>query len=581
MDIGTQYFLAPITKAQKQYEAIRSFLIDKKSASEVAEKFGYTYRGFTSVVAAFRKRLKDAPDKDPFFTDRKKGRTEYEPKNITKNVIVELRKKNYSIPDIKVILDSMNENVSERTIHSILRKEGFARLPRRDNATKKKLEKPKIKATISTECSLDNEEFSSNAAGIMCFLPYIKKYGLDKLIDNSSYPQTSQISRCSSILSFLALKLSSIKRYSADDIWCMDKGLGLFAKLNVLPKTAWFSSYSHRVTKDMNYNFLKALHKIWEKNELLGDTSNLDFTTIPYWGEDSHLENNWSGKRRQSLSSILTFLAHDPDTGIIDYGDSDIIHKNESSAVLEFLDFYKSNSENTNNLKYLIFDSKFTNYKNLSNLNKKAVKFITIRRRGKNIVKELDAIPKGEWKKIRVKCANSKGRWLKVHEESIKLAGYDGEVRQIAITGHGKIKPALIITNDFDLKTSEVVHKYARRWLVEKAISEQIDFFHLNRVSSSMVIKVDFDLVMTILAHNLYRIFASDLERYSNNSDSKIFEKFISNGGTVSIDDDKIEVSLKKKRNLPLLLEVMKNFEDSKYSFFENKKIHFIGASYS
>jgi hypothetical protein len=57
------------------------------------------------------------------------------------------------------------------------------------------------------------------------------------------------------------------------------------------------------------------------------------------------------------------------------------------------------------------------------------------------------------------------------------------------------------------------VRKYCRRWLVEKGIAEQIDFFHLNRVSSSMVIKVDFDLIMTVLAHNIYRLLASKLER--------------------------------------------------------------------
>jgi len=84
------------------------------------------------------------------------------------------------------------------------------------------------------------------------------------------------------------LKLSNIKRYSDDDIWCMDRGLGLFAGLNVLPKAAWLSSYSSRVTKDMNISFLRSLHKIWANNDLLSDTVNLDLTTIPYWGDDSH-----------------------------------------------------------------------------------------------------------------------------------------------------------------------------------------------------------------------------------------------------------------------------------------------------
>jgi hypothetical protein len=86
----------------------------------------------------------------------------------------------------------------------------------------------------------------------------------------------------------------------------------------------------------------------------------------------------------------------------------------------------------------------------------------------------------------------------------------------VIITEHGRTKPALIITNDFELPVEKAVRKYCRRWLVEKGIAEQINFFHLNRVSSSIVIKVDFDLVMTILAHYIYiyiyRLFAMNLE---------------------------------------------------------------------
>ena len=58
------------------------------------------------------------------------------------------------------------------------------------------------------------------------------------------------------------------------------------------------------------------------------------------------------------------------------------------------------------------------------------------------------------------------------------------------MTGNGKQKPAVMLTNDFDLSVESIVRKYSRRWLVEKGIAEQIDFFHLNRLSSSMVIKV-------------------------------------------------------------------------------------------
>jgi len=109
------------------------------------------------------------------------------------------------------------------------------------------------------------------------FLAVIKHYKIDKVISQSKYPGTSLIDKTSSILSFLALKLSNRRRYSSDDTWCMDRGMGLFAGLNVLPKTAWYTSYSDRVTSEMNRSFLKQLHQVWMKNDLLGDTSNLDF----------------------------------------------------------------------------------------------------------------------------------------------------------------------------------------------------------------------------------------------------------------------------------------------------------------
>jgi len=134
--------------------------------------------------------------------------------------------------------------------------------------------------------------------------------------------------------------------------------------------------------------------------------------------------------------------------------------------VLEFLDFYKTGTTDGQLLNYLIFDSKFTNYQNLNELNKKEVKFVTIRRRGKNIVEKINSQPASKWKNIRVEAAGNKKRNLKVYEDEVGLQGYAGTIRQIAITGNGKIKPAIIITNDFGLSLEQIVRKYAKRWIV-------------------------------------------------------------------------------------------------------------------
>jgi len=231
-------------------------------------------------------------------------------------------------------------------------------------------------------------------------------------------------------------------------------------------------------------------------------------------------------------------------------------------------------------LKYLIFDSKFTTYQNLRKLDDNCVKFITIRRRGKKIVKEIEALPKEEWKKIKIPCANGT-RQIKIFDKMIFLKSYGKNLRQIAITGHGKIKPALIITNDFELDVRNVVRKYAQRSIVEKSIEEQVSFFHLNKISSSMVIKIDFDLTMTILANNLYRIFARDIIGYSNNTAIKLYEKFIHNNGKAFIENGVIKVKLNKKRNHPILMEAMNSFENLKISWINNCKVNFESASNS
>ena len=418
-----------------------------------------------------------------------------------------------------------------------------------------------------------NEFFSSERLGIFVFLPIIKGFGIDKVIKNSTYPQTKVIGRLNSILCFLALKLTrltSIKRYSADDIWCMDRGMGMFAGLNVLPKAAWFSSYSSATTRDMNMSFLKALGRIWEENGLFGDTANIDFTSIPYWGDDDNLENNWSGKRGKALASMLAVLAQDQQNGIICYGDTTVRHTNENDAVLEFLD-----SQTSAGLKYLVLDSKMTTYQNLDQLNKRGVMFVTIRRRSTGIIARINEIK--EWKTVKIKRANGKHRNVKIYEEMASLKGYDGQVSQIYLTGNGKVKPAVIITNDLESKAVQIVQKYSRRWLVEKEISEQVEFFHLNRNSSGMVIKVDFDLTMTLLAHNLYRLLTKCLPGYEHCDVESIYNKFINNSGEVDVRMNEIIIKLKKKRHLSLILEYSKT-RAQPYSWIGNKQLKIVAS---
>ena len=79
--------------AQKQYEALRMFYYEKVPAKVVAKKFGYTYRGFTTICSNFRAELRTGNHRDLFFKESKKGRKNSDRIRSVKADIIDLRKK--------------------------------------------------------------------------------------------------------------------------------------------------------------------------------------------------------------------------------------------------------------------------------------------------------------------------------------------------------------------------------------------------------------------------------------------------------------------------------------------------------
>lgn len=263
------FFTNPQNTVQKQYEALRAFYVEKCPGEEVAKRFGYTLSSFYSLTRDFKKNLLRNKPAHVFFTPKTTGRKPKTEADKIYQLIIDLRKKYLSVPDIKAIVDAQGQHtISESHIYNVINNEGFARLPRRNNSIREKAGSEfKIEAPKSSMLDFTPEAFSSqNSLGILCLLPYIQRYGIDRLILQSDYPETNTISKLSSILCFLGLKLSDVRRYSADDIWCMDRGLGLFAGLNVLPKTGWYTSYSHRVTRSMNRDLLKGLQLCFKRD---------------------------------------------------------------------------------------------------------------------------------------------------------------------------------------------------------------------------------------------------------------------------------------------------------------------------
>lgn len=571
------FFLKPTHITHRKYEAMRALCIDNIPAKDVSKKFGYSLHSINAMKRDFVKSINSEKiDSNYFFVSKYAGRKPDIQKAKVKDRIIQLRKQNYSILDIKTVLHTEGTLVSHDYIHRVLTLEKFARLPKRTQIERKRSSSKILKAPRSQAIDWEIDKgkilHSERGIGILPFLPLLAWLEVDKWIESAGYPGTSEITSVQSVLSFIALKLAGHTRYSEDDLWAMDRGFGLFSGLNVLLKDGGLSSYSYRISRTMNRKFLKAMFQSMDKLGLLSGQVNMDFTAIPHWGDASVLENNWSGKRHTALKSILAALCQDPETGIFCYSDAEIKHRDQAECVLEFVAFWKEKGENPS---CLIFDSKFTTYQNLAKLDEDDIKFITLRRRSKKLITSLEEIPKEQWQEVRVKGANRKYQKLTIHDSEITLPKIDRPFRQIIISDNGREKETFLITNDRVRTATDLIRQYGKRWNVEKGIAEQIAFFHLNNVSSSIVVKVDFDLTMTLTAHNFYRIIAQDLDGFEKQSSGSLNSKFFNNGGRFSIQKDSIIIEMKKKRHLPLLIEALKFYKETTIPWLNNKKLIF------
>ena len=436
----------------------------------------------------------------------------------------------------------------------MLAEEGFSKLPRR---TKLKIGRTVRGAEVPVRAeavSMGDASFDCEGSGVFLFAPFVEKLGLARVVADAGLPGTKLIPAMSYVLSFLALKLLGTKRYAHADDHAFDQGLGLFSGLTALPKVTSLSTYSYSLDEVHLLRLQKAFVRSAMKSGLYGTDHvvNLDFHTVPHWGDESVLDEHWVATRGKRMKGALTLFAQDAASKLILYTGADIKKNEADDEVLEFLSFFRAIHRKTR--PTFIFDSRFTTYANLSDLNRQGVKFITLRRRGRKILEDTDKL--SPWARITVPHEKRKYPNPQVHESFVPLKGYEGTVRQVIVRGNGHESPAYLVSNDFDSPVERIVATYARRWRVENAISEAVTFFHLNSLSSPILVKVHFDVVMTMIADTLYTMLAQYLRGFELCDAPKLYRHFIRGKATLTVKDGTVTVTYPRKAHNPILRSV-------------------------
>ena len=486
---------------------------------------------------------------------------------------VALRKKNLSIYDIQHELVSAGHTISINALAVLMREEGFARLPRRRDEERPPTLKPEAAAVANIhDLNLAPRSFRTDFGGLFLFVPLMQNLDLERVAAQAHLPGSGMIPPAQALRSLLALKLVGKERKSHVMDLVFDQGLALFAGLNAIPKRAYLAAYSSRIGQRTNTRLMETWFEHVARAGLRrGDSLDLDFHTVPANTQEEPLEKHYISSRSRSQKGVLVFLARDATERVLCYSRAGLTKAQQPGEILRFVKFWK---QNTGQLPgELVFDSRLTTYAHLDKLNRQDIRFITLRRRSKKMLGQIWSHPASAWHRITLPTLTRAFRTPKVLDEQIHLDDYKGPLRQITIIELGHEDPTVLLTNHLRSSCSTLVTRYAHRMLIENGISEAIQFFHLDALSSMIGLKVDFDLQITLMASSLYRLMAERIGReYQRAQAKKIFRNLLDVSATVTVQEHEVIVKLDKRAHNPFLISSGLAEKPTAMPWFGNKQ---------
>jgi transposase len=529
------------------YEALRAYFLQGRSSRDVAREFGYTPGSFRVLCHQFRH------DPNPqFFLITPPGPQKQPQKSAARDRIVALRKQNHSVYEISETLRQEGVRLSPTAVREVLKQEGFAPLPRRLDEERIDRPRPTIEPVANcADFSLAPRQFITRCGGLFLFLPDLLRLELDKLSQAANLPGSSMIPPAHALRACLALKLWSLERKSHVMALVADEGLALFCGLNAIPKKSYLSEYSHRIDSTQTTQMLAAWHAQVAGEKLFhGASFNLDFHSVPYYGEDPVIERHYVSARSRRQPSVLVFLAQDAEGRAFCYSNANLRKGEEAAEIFNFVSFWQENHGELP--RHLVFDSQLTTYANLTRLDAMGIAFITLRRRSAKLLKEIADLPRSAWRTIEIDAPSRKFRTPRVYEQTVRLAG--GSFRQLYLRDLGHEEPTILLTNERQTATAKLVARYAQRMLIENALSDAVRFFHMDALSSTVGLKVDFDMALLVVASSLYRLLANRMRGYADSQARQIFRDLIDLPADVVVSEREILVRFHRRAHLPILL---------------------------
>ena len=262
------------------------------------------------------------------------------------------------------------------------------------------------------------------------------------------------------------------------------------------------------------------------------------------------MQRHYVAMRSRRQASILTFMAHDADGHAFCYSNADLRKGEEADEIFNFISFWEKH--HGTRPRHLVFDSKLTTHANLARLDDMGITFMTLRRRSAALLKEIALLPRSAWRTVELDVPTRKYRTPRIFEQSTRIEGKT--FRQLFILDLGHEEPTILLTNDRRTSVPALITRYAKRMLIENALSDAVRFFHMNALSSAVGLKVDFDMALLVIASSLYRLLARQMRGYDDAHARRIFRDLIDMPAGLRIDHDGVHVHFHRRAHLPIVV---------------------------
>ena len=168
---------------------------------------------------------------------------------------------------------------------------------------------------------------------------------------------------------------------------------------------------------------------------------------------------------------------------------------------------------------------------------------------------KLAALPADQWTQVTLSNVGRIYRTPCILSFLVRLRGYPGPIRQVAVADLGHEDPTFVLTNHLRLAPSRLIDRYALRMAIGNTIADGINFFHMDALSCAVPLRINFDLQITLIANDLNWLLRQRVgEGLETARYDSLFHKLVRASATINMHQHSIEGRFRRRANHPFLL---------------------------